>query len=205
MTSNNVSLSGTLNIDVNDGDANVQDVLNVTSSLALANAALNFNVTGTPTQPAYIFAHYATLTGNPFTSFVGLPDGYTINYNYQNSKEIALVTAPPLVLGDFDRNGHVNSLDVKAMLTALTDLKAYKAANSLTDANLLTVGDIDGSGTVTNADVQSLLTLLKNGGGSAAVPEPDSIALTSLALPGLVFAVFRRRRSLSQSGLVLCQ
>ena len=119
-TAPSVSLAGTLKIDLNDGDPNFQDVLNATNALSLSNAGVNFTVTGTPAQPAYVFAHYGSLTGNPFTSFTGIPDGYTINYNYQNLKEIALVPlATPLKLGDFNFDGHVNGADVTAMLAAL--------------------------------------------------------------------------------------
>jgi hypothetical protein len=96
--------------------------------------------------------------------------------------------------GDFNRDGHVTAADIPAMLAALTDLNAYKSTNSLTSAQLLSIGDIDLSATANNADVQALLNLLKSGGGSlAAVPEPTSIVLLALALPGLAFVVIRRR------------
>jgi hypothetical protein len=82
------------------------------------------------------------------------------------------------------------------MVAALSDLNAYKSANSLTSAQLLSIGDIDLSGTVTNADLQGLLNLLKSGSGSlAAVPEPMPIIQIALALPWFVFAVARRRGS----------
>ena len=85
--------------------------------------------------------------------------------------------------GDFNRDGHVNSADIPAMLAALADLNAYKSAHALSDADLLTIGDVDGDGKVTNADVQSLLTLLKYGGGSTTpVPEPASLTLGLIGL-----------------------
>jgi hypothetical protein len=171
------------------------DVLNVANALTLSNAAVSFNiVNSSATQPSYVFAKYGSLTGNPFISFTGIPDGYTINYNYQNLKEIALVPSTvQLKLGDFNFDGHVNGADVTAMMAALTNLTAFKAANTLTDARLLTIGDLDSSGAFDNADLQGLLTLLKNGGGSVApVPEPPTVVLAGL---GVLGATLVRRRA----------
>lgn len=87
----------------------------------------------------------------------------------------------------------------------MVDLNAYKTASSLSDADLLTISDINGDGQVTNADLQALLTVLKADGGSlAAVPEPQSIVLLALALPGVAFAVVRRSGNKLQCSLSRC-
>ncbi len=119
-------------------------------------------------SPRYPVAYGEDADGNLYIVYLETGDVYRIVTN-------------EALRGDFNRDGHVTSADIAAMLVALTDLNAYKTARNLTDANLLTIADVDASGKVTNADVQALLTLLKNGGGSAAaVPEPSSLALAGL-------------------------
>src|SRR5262249_53993272 len=93
------------------------------------------------------------------------------------------------MLGDFNRDGHVDDADVVAVEQALINLPAYEISKELNNTEFLQIGDINGDGKFSNTDLQSLLTLLKSGGGSAnSVPEPSTFMLTALAIFGLFFA-----------------
>ena len=95
--------------------------------------------------------------------------------------------------GDFNRDGQLTAADLPAMLIALTDLKAYKSTNALTDPQLVAIGDLDGDGQVTNRDIQSqvgLLTSHAGGGSTTAVPEPASVLLL---LSGALAFLLKRR------------
>jgi hypothetical protein len=98
------------------------------------------------------------------------------------------------LLGDVNRDGHVNAADISALVTALSDLKSYEG--SLTDAQFAEVADLTKDGTVTNADLQGLFDYLANGGTGtlAAVPEPGSLKLAAIAIIS-VLALCDGRRS----------
>jgi autotransporter-associated beta strand protein len=105
--------------------------------------------------------------------------------------------------GDINRDGNVNVADISSLMTALSDLYGYQAAQQLTDPQLLAdVADVNGDGHVNNLDLQALLNLVANGSGSsggsgsgalASVPEPASLILLMLALTAFVPLYWWRR------------
>ena len=107
---------------------------------------------------------------------------------------VPLTASAQFLLGDINQDNHVNGSDITAMLTALTNLNAYRAAHpTLTDANVLSIADINGDGKWNNADIQFLIGYLQAGHGSAAaVPEPATLIL---AVVGLLAGLTIRRGS----------
>ncbi len=97
--------------------------------------------------------------------------------------------------GDFNRDHQVTNDDIPAMLSALTDLNAYKAANHLTDFDLTVFGDINGDGKVDNFDIQAMLDYMTSasGGGMQVVPEPASVSLLLAATIAIIFGRTLRR------------
>ena len=111
-----------------------------------------------------------------------------------------------ILLGDVNGDGHVNNTDITDMMTALTDINAYKSAHPSFDNS---IGDVNADGAFNNKDIQGLITYLQTGHGStSAVPEPASLVLLGLAAPALSWAGFRRRRSpdsLSANSIIRAQ
>jgi hypothetical protein len=107
----------------------------------------------------------------------------------------------PILLGDFNQDGHVNAADLSVMLQALANPAAYEAEYNLTYAQLQAIGNINGDGQFNNAQVQAFLNLLKSGGGSTtAVPEPASVLLAIGSFLGVVIVWRTSRRTLLSEG-----
>ena len=187
----NLASTSTVQIEIGGTTPGTQyDQLHVTGQLALGGI-LNVSVINSFNLTAgdlFDFLDWGSLNGK-YSSVIlpplSSPLAWYSSQLYNNGRMLVIDTN--FLPGDFNRDGHVNAADLPAMVAALTDLNAYKSANSLTSAQLLSIGDIDLSGTVTNADMQALLNLLKSGGGSvAAVPEPASLGLLLAGILGVL-------------------
>ncbi len=176
------------------------DRLHVTGPLSLGGTLQVLLVNTATFTPAagdsFDILDWGSLTGT--FSHLNLPAlsaplGWDTSQLYIDGKLIVT----PFVPGDFNRDGQVTSADIPAMLSALTDLNAYKTQYGLSDPNLIAIGDLNNSGTLTNADLQPLLDLIANNSGSgsvAAVPEPTAIVLCLLAAPILTVGSKTRQR-----------
>jgi hypothetical protein len=99
----------------------------------------------------------------------GTPYGRVVDGNGDSVARIDIgAYEVQLLLGDMDRNLHVNVADISALMTALADLNAYQSAKNLFGSNLLAVADTTADLLVTNADIQGLINLLANGGSGGA-------------------------------------
>ena len=93
LTAASVALAGTYQCEVG-GDASDQLVV---SGLLTLTGAIDFDVTASLTESAYILCRYGSLSG-VFSSAIDLPAGYHIDYAFDDgigSNHIALVAFPP--------------------------------------------------------------------------------------------------------------
>lgn len=102
------------------------------------------------------------------------------------------------ILGDVNLDGKVTAADVQSLLTALTNVPAYEAANNnaVSPSDFLQIADVNGDGVVDNRDVQALISLVasqpQGGGAIAAVPEPASFMLFAAGATLMVGGWWRR-------------
>lgn len=89
-----VSLSGTLAIELDGTGPGSNDRLEVGGLLDLTGGSLRLAVLSELDDEAYVFASYGMLKGEPFGSVLNLPDGYRLDYHYQGLNQIALVVIP---------------------------------------------------------------------------------------------------------------
>ena len=126
----NIKSGGTLAIEIDDTTVKKADRVETQGTLDLSGGVLTVSVTGTAAEAVYIIAKYDSLVGT-FASTTGLPDGYTVDYAYNDGvspNNIALVKSSdpyaawattfgldPLTDGaptaDFDKDGVANVLE----------------------------------------------------------------------------------------------
>jgi hypothetical protein len=89
----NLSTGGTLVIEVDDTTTPKNDKLVAVGNLNITDATLDVQATGTPGQSVYLIASYGTLTGT--FAVENVPAGYEVDYNYNSTNQIALVSTNP--------------------------------------------------------------------------------------------------------------
>ncbi len=124
-------------------------------------------------KPFYLVMNLAI--GGNYTNNTTPPNGsYTMTIS-----DVEAFSLP--VLGDLNRDGHLDAKDITAMQSALTDEAAFASSNNLSVSDVSLLGDMNGDGQFNNADLQKLENVLKSGGGSnSTVPEPSSLVLLAL-------------------------
>ncbi len=87
----NADIGGTFQVEYDGG---MIDLLNVTGTLDITEATVEFVGIGNDLSGIVVFATYGLLIGTEFDQVIGLPDGYSIDYNYEGANSLALVPEP---------------------------------------------------------------------------------------------------------------
>lgn len=90
-----VTLGGTLAIELDGTGGGTADLLQVAGTLDLTGSSLRLAVLADLDDDAYVFVTYGILRGGPFGKVLNLPEGYHLDYNYQGLNQIALVIPEP--------------------------------------------------------------------------------------------------------------
>lgn len=90
-----VTLGGTLAIELEGTGGGAADLLEVAGTLDLTGSSLRLAVLSDLDDDAYVFVTYGILRGGPFGKVLNLPAGYHLDYNYQGLNQIALVIPEP--------------------------------------------------------------------------------------------------------------
>jgi autotransporter-associated beta strand protein len=92
--SGDVDLDGLLVIEL-DGDSGLADLLAVAGTLDIGDGEVDFSILSALDDSAYVFASYGTLLGGTFQNVGDQPEGYYIDYNFNDANQIALVIPEP--------------------------------------------------------------------------------------------------------------
>jgi hypothetical protein len=87
----NADIGGTFQVEY---DGAMIDRLDVAGSLDITEATVEFVGLGDDLSGIVVFATYGLLIGTEFNQVIGLPDGYSIDYNYEGANSLALVPEP---------------------------------------------------------------------------------------------------------------
>jgi hypothetical protein len=98
-----------------------------------------------------------------------------------------LLTGSKLYLaGDFNLDGKLTNADVQAMLGALQNISSFEAGHDLSDEAWKEIGDVNGDGTVNMADVVALEKELTGSSGAGSISSvPEPDSFVLLALATL--------------------
>ena len=184
----NNSITSSVNVTVNQTLTSISVLpasANLTSGQSAQFSATALDQFGSPLliQPTFTWSTDSGSVGDInavglYTSPINPVGAATVRATAGSTSGSAAVTINYLK-GDINLDGHRDSLDLAALMSALSNLNNYQASNNLSSTGLLALADIDGDGRVTNADLQSLISLLANAAGSAS--SSSAVITSSLA------------------------
>jgi hypothetical protein len=96
--------------------------------------------------------------------------------------------------GDFNMDGKLTNADIQAMLIALGDISNFEASHDLSDQAWLDLGDVNGDGRVDLADETALMNLLSGvGAGGSTTSVPEPAAWQLAAIAAALCLLAARK------------